>query len=347
MDWNLYKSFLLENIQSAKIVSGGREICSRCFECGDSSNPKSAHMYLSIPYDNDKPPLFYCHHCNASGIVDHNTLIKWGLFDTNIALELTKYLNELKLSGRGKQYFHPSEYRIRHDYTTIDSKSEEKRLYVCNRTGVDLSFADLNDLKICLNLYDLLNQNNVKRLTRDKRIVDELNNEFIGFISIDNAFLNMRRTCDEGIVNPTIDKIYINYKIFDKDMTSERFYTIPTMVNLNSINRIPLHIAEGPFDILSIYLNLRNREPGIYTAVAGNNYLNIIMHFLIKLQLPYIELHFYTDNDKYGTIDRIRNIMNRIPDKTIPIYIHKNIYPKEKDFGVPLNKINESIYKLR
>lgn len=347
MDWELYKTFLLQNIPSAKLASGGTVINCRCFECMDSKNPNSAHMYISIPYDNDKPSLYYCHKCNTSGIVNHNTLIKWGLFDTDIALSMNSYLNNLKLSGKANKYFHPSEYHIRCDYVTLNDKTEEKRQYICNRVGYDLSIDDLTSLKICLNLYDLLEQNDVKRLTRDKRIVDELDKEFIGFISIDNAFLNMRRTCAEGIVNSSIDKRYINYKIFAKDETTERFYTIPTKVNLNSVERIKVHIAEGPFDILSIYLNLRNKEDGIYTAVAGNNYFNVIMHFLIKLQLPYVELHFYPDNDKYGSVDRIRKVVNMIPDKTIPVYIHKNIYEGEKDFGVSLNKIQESIMKLR
>ena len=71
------------------------------------------------------------------------------------------------------------------------------------------------------------------------------------------------------------------------------------------------------------------------------------MYFLIKLQLPYIELHFHVDNDEFGSIKRIESIINNIPDKTIPVYIHKNMYPGEKDFGVPLTRIQESIYKLR
>lgn len=347
MDWNLYKDFLLKNIPSAKVASGGTMINCRCFECGDSRNPKSAHMYISIPYDNNKPSLFYCHKCNNSGIVNHNTLIKWGLFDSEIALNMNEYLNELKIKHPENNYIKPSAYRIRHSYITMNSESERKRQYVCNRLGYSLSFDDMVNLKICLNLIDLLEENNVHRLTRDKRIVEELDKYFIGFISIDNAFLNMRRTVDEGIVNAVIDKRYINYKIFDKDITSERFYTIPTNINLSNNQRIKLHIAEGPFDILSVYLNLRNKEEGIYTAVAGNNYFNILMHFFIDLQLPYLELHFYSDNDKYGTIDRIKKVMDIIPDKTIPVYIHKNIYEGEKDFGVSPDRIQESILKLR
>ena len=157
----------------------------------------------------------------------------------------------------------------------------------------------------------------------------------------------MRRTVGEGKVYKAIEKRYVKYQIFDKEITAQRFYTIPTMVDLNSTERIKLHIAEGSFDILSIFLNLRNKEPGIYTSISGSNYISVIMHFLTQLKLPYLELHIYPDNDKHGDMYTMRKLMNKIPDPYIPIYIHRNTCPGEKDFGVPIHRINESIYKLR
>lgn len=347
MDWELYRNYLLDSIPSAKKASGGSVINCRCMECPDSRDPKSAHMYISIPFENDKPSLYYCHKCNCSGIVTHNTLIRWGLYDKDIALMINEYNNDLSHTSKGVKYFTPKTFKISNNYTTLSDKTEEKRKYISDRVGHDLSLEDLNQLKICVNLIDLLEENNIQKLTRDRNIVNELDREFIGFISIDNAFLCMRRTCQSGIVRPEIDKRYINYKIHDKIETSERFYTIPCTIDMTVPKRIKLHLAEGPFDILSVYLNLRNKEPGIYSAVSGNNYINIILYFLEKVQLPYIELHFYTDNDRYGTVDRVNKIIDRIPDKTIPVYIHKNNYPGEKDFGVPLDHINESIMRLR
>ena len=316
-------------------------------ECPDSRNPSSAHFYISIPKNEEEPSLYYCHKCGCSGMVTHNTLINWGIYDKQIALELGEYNNKISKNPKSKKYFNHQTYLLSHSYTTLDDKSEEKRQYIVDRLGYNLSYQDLNQLKICLNLKDLLNENKIFKLSRNENIVNELDREFIGFISIDNAFINLRRTCPEGRVYKEIDRRYVNYKLFDKFSTEQRFYTIPTVVNLNRPARTKLHIAEGPFDILSIYLNCRNKEEGIYTSVTGNNYLNIIMHFLITYQLPFIELHLYPDNDKFGDINRLNYMINKIPDKTIPVFIHKNTYPGEKDFGVPLTKINESIGQLR
>lgn len=347
MDWKKYKDYLLSVIPGAKPASGGKVIHCRCRECPDSEHINSAHFYISIPWNNNEPSFYYCHKCGCRGFVSHKELIAWGIYDKQIALELTEYNESLKIKGgRSSKYFNTQTYLIRNHYTNMDVKSEEKRLYLVNRLGYNLSYEDLKKLKICLNLIDLLKENNIQKVYRNENIINDLDREFIGFLSIDNAFLNMRRTCEEGLVYKEIDKRYVNYQIFDKTNTSQRFYTIPTTVNLNKSTRTKLHIAEGPIDILSIYLNLRKGEEGIYTSIAGNNYINNILYFLIDIQLPYIELHLYPDNDRFGTLDRMYKIANLIPDKTIPIYIHKNTYHGQKDFGVPLSKINESIMPL-
>ena len=71
------------------------------------------------------------------------------------------------------------------------------------------------------------------------------------------------------------------------------------------------------------------------------------MYFLRDLYIPNSELHFYPDNDKFGTIERIRKIINQIPDKTIPVFIHRNNHPGEKDFGVSLDRIEEAVIRIR
>jgi hypothetical protein len=262
-------------------------------------------------------------------------------------MELEAYNNSISKNPRATKYFNNKIYNIYHKYTTNSDISEFKRQYINNRLGVDLSYTDLANLKIILNISDLFKENNINSYTRDNRILESLDQYFLGFLSVDNAFLNMRRTCKEGILHKSIDKRYVNYSIFDKFDNTKKFYVVPTKINIESTTRIPLHIAEGPFDILSIYLNCRNRESGIYSSVTGNNYMNVILYFLLELQLPYLELHLYPDNDKYGTVEWVNNLIYRIPDKTIPVYMHKNTYPGEKDFGVSKNKINESIMKMR
>ena len=347
MNTEEYANYLLATMANAHFSSGRKFINCRCPECGDSVHRKSAHMYIYIPWQNEGPSWYYCHKCNSSGIIDYKKLLEWDIYDQNIAVELQE-LNTRTLNGPKKsKYFNRTVYNIFHSFTRMDEKSEEKRQYICNRIGYNLSFDDLARLKIIVNLNDILAENHISKFTREPSIVNDLDREFIGFLSVDNAFLNMRRTCQEGLVYKSIDKRYVNYKIYDKQDTTQRFYSVPTRLNLNTPFRIPFHISEGPFDILSIYLNLRNQEPGIYTSVAGSNYIAIIMFFLIDLRIPNIELHLYPDNDKFGTDEKMWNIINKIPDHTIPVYVHRNMYPNEKDFGVPRENISERIIQFR
>ena len=346
MNSEQYAQFLLQRIPTAKKASGGRVINCRCFYCPDSQDPRSKHFYISIPQSNDEPSYYYCHKCHASGVVTYKKLIEWDIYDEQIALDLEKHNKNCSRYSSNKKYFDQSIYRLQNQYIS-DTKISQIKLQMLNRRlGCQFTFNELKELKIVLNLNDLLQSNYIRNLTRDPNIVSQLDANFIGFISIDNAFLNMRRMCEEGKVYKSIDKRYINYKIFDKFDSSERFYTIPAKLDLTCPQRIKIHVAEGPFDILSIYKNLRNKEPGIYTSIAGSNYLGIAIYFLTKFRLPYVEFHYYPDNDQYGSNQAMMKVANFLRPTGFPFYIHRNLYPGAKDFGVFPDHIQESIQRI-
>lgn len=348
MNSEIYRNYLLRSIPTASSASGGSVVNCRCFFCPDSKNPSSKHFYISIPRSDNEPSLYYCHKCHSKGVVTYKKLIEWDIYDDSIAIELINHNKKLSLNGNYSKYYNKIHYNIIANTTTDSETTRIKLDYINKRIGYNFTYEELRKLKICLNLYDLINDNKyqIQTLTRDKNIVDQLDANFIGFLSIDNAFLNMRRICDEGLVYKTIDKRYINYKLFDKYDTSERFYTIPTQINVCSPNRIKIHVAEGPFDILSIYKNIRHEENGIYTSIGGSNYKGIAMYFLENYKLPYVEFHYYPDNDKYGATKNMQKIADYLRPLNIPMYLHRNLFPGEKDFGVSIDKINEAVMLL-
>ena len=341
-----YRDYLLHAIPSASPASGGRVINCRCFFCPDSRNPNSKHMYISIPQNQNEPSLYYCHKCHASGVVTYKNLIEWDIYDDNIAMELIELNKACSKNKSFSKFTRNTHYPVRVASTRVDKISEIKLKYINDRLGTNLTYEECRRLKIILNLYDVMKDNKIQDFTRDDMIVDQLDKNFLGFLSIDNAFLNMRRVCPEGLVEKSIDKRYINYKLYDKYDTSERFYTIPTTVNLCSSERVKIHIAEGPFDILSIYKNVRAEEPGIYTCIAGSNYKGLVIYFLETFKIPYCEFHIYPDNDKYGSTKNISKIAEYLRPLRIPLYIHRNMFPNEKDFGVRPENIRESIMSV-
>ena len=347
MDTNRYREYLLNVIPTAKTASGGSVINCRCFNCPDSRDPKSKHFYISIPRNPDEPSLYYCHKCHCSGVVTYKKLIEWGIYEESLAYDLINHNKNCSNSAKNDKYYNRMIYTIHNVYTREnDPISKIKLNMISERIGYNFTFEELRRLKIVLNLHDLLNQNNINNLTRNPQIVSQLDANFLGFISIDNAFLNMRRLCEEGKVYSNIDKRYINYKIFDKFDTSERFYTIPTQIDLSIPERTKIHIAEGPFDILSIYKNLRKEEPGIYTSIAGSNYAGIALYFLSMFKLPYVEFHYYPDNDQYGSNAIMNKTFQILKPIQAPFYVHRNLKEGEKDFGVSPDRIVESIQQI-
>ena len=61
--------------------------------------------------------------------------------------------------------------------------SEFKLNYINNRLGTNLNYNDLRKLKIILNLYDVIEENHINKLTRERFIVDQLNINFFYYIN--------------------------------------------------------------------------------------------------------------------------------------------------------------------
>ena len=337
--WDHLKQLLLNNISSAKPTSGGKEVKMICNN--PDCNDKSGHLYIGMK---NGIPMRHCKkNCGNAGVVSVGFLNSLGIYDNDINLLINQ---SKKISYKDKISYVSNQQRklyvIKNDYVSNTKLSELKLAFINKRLGTNLNFKDLMDLKIVLNLHDLLNRNNIKEFTRYPNIVDELNKSFIGFISSDNSRLNMRNL-REGKVLSYVDKRYINYNLF-KDSSNTSSYVIPTSFDLNREERTKIHVAEGPFDILSVYLNLRNREEGVYKSLLGNNYLSLIEYILFELKLFYSEVHIYRDlGVDYEIFTEISNLLSVF---NIPVYLHTNTSIGEKDFGVSPDRIIENIIKL-
>lgn len=338
-----YKQMLL-SIPTARLASGGREVVMRCRYCPDSRDPRSAHMYVSIPV-NDEPSQHNCFKCRTKGLVTHEKLIQWGLYNhPDVLVGLSSYNKRVMNLNKNKKYKDKDVYMLSNNFITDNPLSNAKLRYINKRLGINLTYEDLLSKKIILNLKDLLSSNNITKLNRDMRIIDQLDDAFIGFITQDNAFVNMRNLTP-GKVDKSIDLRYVNYNIFGKFDNTQKYYTLPSNIDLLNPNRIKVHISEGPFDILSVYYNLRRDDNNcIYSAILGNSYANICKHFIHNMKLINIEVHIYIDNDVSNfVIDDLKDILYTFQ---IPFYLHRNIYPGEKDFGVPIERINEQVYRI-
>lgn len=330
----------------AKLASGNKFILTKCVFCGDGKHETSRHLYICIK-DDTIIPWCYCHLCHGTTLITPEFLSTYyDVYDINILSNVYSYNKKIFRENKNLRFVKDFDtYNISNNFITEDDLSQVKLKYINKRLGTSLNYDDILKNKIVLNLLDLLDTNNIDKYTRSYNIICELSKSFIGFISTDNAFINLRNLRKDKIPIKSIDKRYINYNIFDKKDNTKRFYILPTNIDLNNPLPIKICISEGPFDILSIYYNLRNKESHvIYAAILGSGYVNIIKHFINKLKLINIEFHIYKDNDtKEYVLNHISNILYPL---NIPVYVHNNTYVGEKDFGVSKEKIIDNVIKL-
>ena len=343
LDPNTYIDFLCTHIKPFAIPAGGRkEVNCRCFYCADSSNMRKGHFYISVPKE-DEPSLFYCQKCHTHGIVTNNKLIEWGIFDSQMGVKITQYNSKVLSLTKNKKFLDNFIYNIRNSFITEDKLSLYKLKYINDRLGTSLSLQDCIRNKIVLNINDLIRENRLE-LTRHPNIVEQLDAHFLGFLSYDNAFINMRNL-EMATVYDSIDKRYINYNIFNKYDNTMKFYVLPNEINLLDPRPVRLHLSEGPFDILSIKYNLVGESyRDIFASVSGSSYKGCIRHFVTQLGIYNLEIHIYKDNDQ--NMYQMYDIANLLKYFNIPLFVHNNAYPNEKDYGIPKERIIDNIIQL-
>ena len=343
MDTQAYISFLTSHIKPfARLVAGNREVNCRCFYCADSSNINKGHFYISVP-NSDEPSFFYCQKCRTQGIVTNERLMEWGIFNSQLGIELTRFNSKVLSMTKNKRFADDYIYNIRNTFITEDKLSLYKLKYINDRLGLNLTLNDCIQNKIVLNINDLIKTNKLE-LTRDPNIVDQLDANFLGFLSYDNAFINMRNLELKEVYH-TINKRYINYNIFNKYDNTMKFYVLPTNIDLLNTEPVRLHMAEGPFDILSIKYNVCTRtDRDIFASVTGSSYKACLRHFLTKMGIYNLEVHMYMDNDQ--SIHQAYDIANLLRYFNTPLYVHNNGYQGEKDYGVPKERIIDNVIRI-
>ena len=315
----MYYNLIKQHFPSAQLVADGKEILIRCLYCNDSDNPNHAHFYIS-----NSPKLeFHCKKCGSSGRITKNKLKKWGIYDFNF---LSKVSDEEYSNIKYKIYKRPLNLNI-----INDKLAKSKLSYINNRLGLNLDINDLQSNKIVANIKDTLVINNIEPTSKDF-IINNLQNNYVGFMSSDNTMVNMRD------ISNTKKYRYNNYQLYKNIESTGRFYLMPTFLDYSKLTKV--HIAEGPFDILSIKYNVALIDDyfnNIFISIGGISYQTVLSYILSELGIISPEFNIYLDNDtKPHVIRNILALLENIPTKVI---LHRNIFENEKDFGVPKNRI--------
>lgn len=332
------RDYFLETFPEASLAAGGREVIIRCKFCGDSRNTSSKHLYIFIG-DENKPPMYHCFKCNESGILTRDILNQLtSNTNSDVVYELDKVVKKVVDNNKFKLR-DTNVYPVRWKYPfNITRDTEAKRMYLCERLGLQLSYKDLVDNKVIVDLKTMLIMNKIP-YTIDGNKIDILSKYCIGFLSVNNGFVTLRNI-GKGKMR------YMKYNIFGVYDSTMGYYCIPSTIDIMNTPEVHLRVTEGPIDILGVFYHCcsMDRRKNIYVSANGKGYINAIKSFLETYPLCNIIIDVYPDNDVRD--DYVLYQLRYLTRIDIPVYIHRNMKLNEKDFGVPNNRIDERVYKV-
>ena len=340
----------LKTLPVCKSSSNMRNWVVRCPYCGDSVKSNHGHFSILIDLNSDAPLLYRCFRCNESGI-----LIPQVLEDLNIGYDepLNKQLDLLNKLSSNSSYFKD---KIKNFIVPIPGdnlKNRYKLNYINNRLGTNITFSECSDFKIILSFEEFIRVNNIPVNVPDatggmlkSSIVRTLDDKYIGFLSANNNKIVFRDVSLDG--SGFLGRYYkITLDILNRSPNT--FYSLMSRFDPLYTSPINIHIAEGTFDILSIYLNLKpeTSQNTLFFASCGYSFSTILKYLIYTGVNTDINLHIYSDNDKTDN-DHLRLLQKPFYQTWIRnVIIHRNMYENQKDFGVSLDKINEYAYQIK
>lgn len=334
------------------VGSSGIQHVVRCPYCGDSNNPAHGHFSIRIDTSDPLDPMIYrCLKCPVSGILNAQVLEDLQL---NVNASTASQLSRLtQASCRVHRITAIKTESFTNPVPSMSELTMKKLNFIEERIGVRLSIEECLSLDIVLNLSDFLVENNLESVYVGERCSPQalwfLNEHYVGFLSKNKNVLTLRYIDD---IPPNDLKQtpmrYVKAKIHPKNLDPNSYYHIPNRIDILYTNDINVHIAEGPFDILSILYNRNNRilENNFYYAVCGFGYSSILSNIVRSGINTGINLHIYADKDKTDN-EIIRSLNKRaLSIWTKRIFIHRN-GTGQKDFGVHKEDIIDTCRRIK
>lgn len=313
----------------------------RCPFCGDSrKNLESTHLYIKIEMKEDMPVVFMCHRCDTSGILTPSVLRSLEINELNLNSGLIRY-NKSALKNIPFQ-LGVINNNFNFKVPTPDPNDERnirKKEYYEGRFGVSTSFEELVELKTIFKLGDFLRHNEIEKITSSKEKAISLNNDYLGFLTAKNEFINFRKVYDSKF------KRYEKYSILQNIDNTRKFYTIPNEIDLLSNKKVTINIAEGVFDIHGVYHHLYEKEKNnmVYAAVCGAGYVSVIKYFIKMGIIDNVDVNIYSDDDRHPNF--YRALVKELKPWVNRVELFYN--DKSKDFGVPKRDIKVIKKKLK
>lgn len=310
---------LLSEIQKAVPICkpvNGVEYRIRCPICGDSQKDQNdSHCYIKCSNDPTEPLLYNCFLCNAHGVVNKYFLKKLGLDKRVQMLAVTNKSHRIPLNSVP-------------DVSMVIGTpviASNQVAYIENRLGKGFSFEDYDRFKIVWDWRGVL-----PYVTSNKvRNTLPTGNDHITFLSDDKATLLIRNLSEA-------DKDHAWRKVGIMRSNSRSFYTIKAQLDIFTDEPIVINIAEGVFDILSVYKNFYDTKNSVFIAALGSDYIPALEYMIGKGIIgTNVMVRIYID--KEIDVDELSKGLDKFKWLFHNITIYWNTI--SKDVGVAIDKI--------
>lgn len=338
-------SFLMDRLTRPRIIPSGKEIACACPFCGDSkSDPYATSFYINIDPTSENFMNYHCFraNCMVSGIINMDFLSERGFTNKDSLKDLNNFFISRGTIVGGKYKSKKSKTLI-NVVNSFNPVADKKLDYINKRLGLNFTYEDIYNLKINLDLMELLKLNDVN-MTGNEYYYSQLSDYGISFISAYNDYVIVRDVSK----SKKLKKRYTNINVFNNYDNVTKAYCIPTDIDLLDPEPCIINISEGVFDILSVKYNLRHNYKNknqLYLAACGSGIIKTLMSYIQQYGLLNCKIHIYSDSDvnieKYQSLNALKPYL-KYPDITI----HYNEMQGEKDFGVPKKQIKEIKTKI-
>lgn len=320
----------------------GKQHYTRCPFCGDSKNLSHAHMSIMIDVLSDTPMMYRCLKCDTKGLLTESVLYELDLpLDNSMRNELKSFNRKaIKMGKLVNLEFETYTVPLYHNLY----KNQLKLDYINQRLGTGIDFTEARDKKIILNLFDFMTLNEIKEIDGlNYNMMKMLDENYVGFLSTNNNCITFRDITGNQKCR------YFKTILNQKNVNPDTFYGVPYQLSLMYTHDVNVHMAEGIFDIISIQNNLPHQsEHNLFYATCGFGGVTLLQYLLHHGINTGVNLHIYSDKDKTDWNHKKYLFNNSgISYWLDHIYIHRNQFNGEKDYGVPVSNIIDSFRKIK
>jgi len=317
----IYNDSFLDHLRDTygadRVSIKNKNIVVPCPWCEPHAIIPRYHLWIS-----KDAPIFKCFHAGcAKGTVSKllkkldGTDNSKDFFDISKIQYVNKSDTQLQTLNNEKR-----DYRVFTIPKIIEGQFPSKELYLKSRFGFSMDFRNINNL--VFNVKEFVEINKISLKDSDKRLLNFLHDNFVGFCTSNNGFLILR--------NVDRNSSFKHYKILLQKTTFLDYYKI---YGYNSESKT-IVLSEGIFDIFSerLFNYTKNRNDIKFFASCQSGFFDSLIKSLAYYEMMFkFDVHILADIDV--KLSYFKKLKRECKHLISSLQVHYNLNGKDFNEG--------------